>query len=63
MYACAYDIIIVFVEFVLLQVLDGVPAWIIGEVVEGDRSAEINPSPQIIEVENLTLPPFSSKSQ
>ncbi|XP_065910076.1 inactive selenide, water dikinase-like protein [Dysidea avara] len=42
-----------------LQALDGVPAWIIGDVLPGNKTASIKPDVKIIEVENTSLPPYS----
>ena len=44
----------------LLQSTDGVPAWVIGDVVEGDRTADILEGVNVIEVDNKTLPPYSA---
>jgi selenide,water dikinase len=42
-----------------IENLDGVPAWIIGDVVKGDRSADILPEPTIIDINNRSLPPYT----
>lgn len=45
-----------------LQSIDGVPAWIIGDVVEGDHMADILEGVNVIEVDNKSLPPYSAAS-
>ena len=48
--------------FPYLQSVDGVPAWIIGDVVEGDHTADILEGVNVIEVDNKSLPPYSASS-
>lgn len=45
-----------------IESVDGVPAWIIGDVVEGDHTADILEGVNVIEVDNKSLPPYSASS-